>query len=288
MSKKEKRPGSTLAPVVPPKTLDTRFTPKPNKDGLKDDDIQKQLNFDEDKAESRQTESFFNAIWPLFERKLNDWVESSLQSKIESMASAAVDKYINNEGKEKITSSIENEVKVRLQYHMSRLNDKTDRSQAKEDDLEQYSRRNSIRINGVPQDVKKHEDTDQLVIDVLKKELNIEINNKDLDRSHRVGKAKQGQPRQIIVKFISHNTKVMVLKKKKILKEKGSPIKITEDLTEGRLRAIKEINEKAKGDFKKLWTIDGTIFVRLHNDNILSMRSLVELDNYIDFIYKSC
>ena len=170
---------------------------------------------------------------------------------------------------------------------MNRLREKTDRSQAKEDDLEQYSRRNSIRINGVPHDGSKHEDTDQLVIDVLKKELNVEINKKDLDRSHRVGKTKKDHPRQIIVKFVSHNTKVMVLKKNKFLKEKGSTIKVTEDLTEGRLRAIKEINEKAKGDFKKLWTIDGTIFVRLNNDNILSMSSLVELDKFIDIIDKS-
>jgi len=84
------------------------------------------------------------------------------------------------------------------------------------------------------------------------------------------------------VKFISHNTKVEVSKKKKLLKERKSEFKINKHLTSRRIEAMKKINERAKGDFKKMWSIDETIFVRLNDDKIMSLRSLADLEEFIN------
>ena len=108
------------------------------------------------------------------------------------------------------------------------------------DDLEQYSRRNNIRIVGVPE--ANEEDTDELTTALVKRNLGIEVNKTDICRSHRLGRKKPGQHRQIIVKFTRHNVKSTIMRKKKILREEGSNIEIQEDLTQGRLDAIKKLN----------------------------------------------
>ena len=55
---------------------------------------------------------------------------------------------------------------------------------AKVDDLEQYTRRNSVRIMGIPET--SNEDTDKITIAIAKK-IGAEINIDQTDRSHRVG-----------------------------------------------------------------------------------------------------
>ena len=60
------------------------------------------------------------------------------------------------------------------------------------DSLEQYSRRNSLRISGIPEE--PGENTDQRVIQ-LAGGLGVDINPEDIDRSHRIGKLEQDRPR---------------------------------------------------------------------------------------------
>ena len=55
---------------------------------------------------------------------------------------------------------------------------------AKVDDLEQYTRRNSVRIMVIPET--SNEDTDKITIAIAKK-IGAEIDIDQTDRSHRVG-----------------------------------------------------------------------------------------------------
>lgn len=285
MSQAEKRSADNVfTPETSSKMRDTRCTPLPNKDKSPSDHLQQQINFDEPEAVDSSPESFMMKLWPLFEAKMNSWVTSTLNDLVENIATRSVNNYLSSqEFNDKVVKKVNDDVAARMQHHLDRIYPSLDESKAREDDLEQYSRRNSIRINGVPQTTTGQEDTDQIVIDLLNKELGIDIEKRDLDRSHRVGK---GKPRQIIAKFVSHNLKVDILKKRGILRSKaGNKIRINEDLTSGRLTAIKEINESCKGDFKKLWTIDGAIFVRLNNDEIITLRSLTNLKEFKDKVY---
>ena len=74
---------------------------------------------------------------------------------------------------------------------------------AKSDDVEQYTRRYSVRIHGLP--VKQ----DENIVEVVKecyKEMNLEFKNDDIDRMHRVGfkkydATKKEHLQSVIVKF---------------------------------------------------------------------------------------
>ncbi len=68
------------------------------------------------------------------------------------------------------------------------------------DKHEQYSRKNSIRIRDVKEE--RDEDIEAITINVLKSELNLEIEPREI--VHRVGRFYNKKPRAIILKFMSH------------------------------------------------------------------------------------
>ena len=98
----------------------------------------------------------------------------------------------------------------------------------KTDDLEQYSRRNTVRIRGIPEAL--NEDTDGLVKDIAARKLDVQLTKHDFVRSHGVGRKSEekDKPRDVIVRFTSHNTKVAVMRNARKLK--GTHIFINEDL----------------------------------------------------------
>ena len=262
--------------------------PRPHKQA-DDKSTPLKMNLEDSKESSipKEPTEFSESLWPRFESKLNDWLQTKLEKKIEAIAETAMQNIMSTaEFKESVVDKVVNKVSEdvgrKFQNQLNNIYEEQEDLRGKDDDLEQYTRRNTIRINGVP--FSKDEDTDQVVIDTINKELNIKIEKQDLDRTHRVGKEQYGKPRQIIVKFVSHNNKVKILKQRKLLK--GKPITIHEDLTKGRLNAIKLLNDDqgCKFYFKKLWTIDGTIYVRLNDDKVKVLRSLCGLNKFISEI----
>ncbi|KAL8577578.1 hypothetical protein ACOMHN_044258 [Nucella lapillus] len=102
----------------------------------------------------------------------------------------------------------------------SPLNDEQDKrlclQQEKVDELEQYSRRNSIRVIGVPEC--EGENTDEIT-KKIDSEIGVVVDSSMIDRSHRVGNKPSGNEpgnRAIIVKFTSyrHKQQLLVAKKK--------------------------------------------------------------------------
>ena len=86
------------------------------------------------------------------------------------------------------------------------------------DDLEQYTRRTNVRIYGVAE--QPEENTDNLAVDFFKSELNVDVASNDISRSQCVGKKSGAKPRPIIVRFTKHNTKVAVMSRRRVLKER--------------------------------------------------------------------
>lgn len=134
----------------------------------------------------------------------------------------------------------------------TKLNDRTD-------ELEQYQRRNNIRIFGIKE--KPGEDTDQLVINLCQEQLDLDLATSALCRTHRVGKKPQLdvdgrlKSRPIIVKFISYKDRRMVFEAKKRLK--GSGVTIREDLTARRSEVLKQASDMF--GYKNTWTLDGRV-----------------------------
>ena len=125
------------------------------------------------------------------------------------------------------------------------------------DELEQYSRRNCLLLHGVQENENKN--TDDIVLKTMSEELNIEIKENDLVRTHRIGNRnrKDGQPRAIIVKFTCCAIRNKIYSNQKKLK--GKIFLITESLTSRRYNLLKEAQDKY--GVKNLWTSDGRILL---------------------------
>ena len=75
------------------------------------------------------------------------------------------------------TVELESKV-VSLSTNVQKLKNTADR-------MEQYSRRNSILIHGLPEE--NGEDTDSLVIETVKEKMGLDISAADIDRTHQIG-----------------------------------------------------------------------------------------------------
>lgn len=122
------------------------------------------------------------------------------------------------------------------------------------DDIEQYQRRNSLRIFGIPE--APSEDTDLQVLAVAAK-VNVPLELSKIDRSHRVGPRVGNKSRPIIVKFVSYADRNALFKSKKYLRNTG--ITIREDLTRIRMGLLKQAIEHF--GLHSVWTFDGNIVV---------------------------
>lgn len=133
------------------------------------------------------------------------------------------------------------------------------------DDLEQYSRRNCLLLHGV--DENDDENTDELVLTTVAVEMGIQLNEEDIDRTHRLGKPnrKDGKPRPIIVKFTRYAVRNKVFIYKRSLK--GKRFLITESLTAYRMKLL--IEAQNKFGTKNVWTSDGRILYKVNNKVLL-------------------
>lgn len=128
------------------------------------------------------------------------------------------------------------------------------------DDLEQYQRRNNIRIFGVEES--EGEDTDRIVVDLCREQLGLQdFSVEALCRTHRVGRPPKPGPngekrhRPIIVRFTSYRVRRAVFGSKKRLK--GTGITVREDLTSLRLELLRRAT--AVHGVRSTWTQDGRV-----------------------------
>lgn len=132
--------------------------------------------------------------------------------------------------------------------------------------LQQYSRRNSLRISNPSWIEHPYEDTDKLVLD-LAYDLGINIDYWEIDRSHRVGRPRGRGQRPILVKFIGYRPRERFYEARKKLAMPNfrhlRDVYINEDLTEetGKLaynaRCLKRSNK-----LSMVFTKDCKVFVR--------------------------
>ena len=130
------------------------------------------------------------------------------------------------------------------------------------DELEQYSRRNCLLIYG-PREL-EGENTNDVIMKTVKEEMDIDIREEDLDRTHRVGNpkvCKEDKSRPIIIEFARYDVRSAVYKNKKKLK--GKSFLITESLTAKRAGLLKEA--QGKYGVRNVWTTDGRILYKENN-----------------------
>ena len=160
------------------------------------------------------------------------------------------------------------------------------------DALEQYGRRNILRISGIPENTSS-EDTDGIVLK-LAFDMGAPMSPADIDRSHRVGKVRTshgpGQPtkhRDIIVKFATYNARNRLFQERKFLRETANEelktIFINEDLTKRRSEILFEARKLRRANkLKSAYSSDGKLIVRDDKDKKYQIN---ELDDLIQFGY---
>lgn len=209
-------------------------------------------------------------------------------SEIEQVIINALSKEtVLKELKETIAITVATAVKTAMQElteEIARLNEEVSvlkkdmlnlekRMESRNDSLEQYTRRNNLRMFGVQEDTK--EDVEQKVRDVIKKKLNIALEDCAVERCHRIGKLIRDKPRPIIIKFLSYKQRNLVFRNKKLLK--GSSVVIREDLCSGRLGVYKEAVKKFGSP--NVWTRDGSIVIKMGN----RIKTVVTVEDFNDF-----
>ena len=126
---------------------------------------------------------------------------------------------------------------------------------------EQYSRRQCLRVYGIPES--PNENTDKVILDLATK-MGVTLADHDIDRSHRITPRRpsnrstnqQQHPKAIIVKFSRYNARSLMFGAKSRLKNTG--IVIREDLTPERQELyFKTLSHR---NTSRTWSIDGRIF----------------------------
>ena len=79
--------------------------------------------------------------------------------------------------------------------------------QANLDNLEQYSRKNSLEFHGIPDEV--NTPTDQVLCKIAQA-IGVEIQEDDIEISHRIGRKRGYKP--VLVKFVTHKVKSKIYK----------------------------------------------------------------------------
>ena len=184
---------------------------------------------------------------------------------------------------QKILGSIRQEFQE-FRDEIRQLREENQQLKQKVNNLEQYSRRNSIRIFGIEET--ENESCNSVVKAFLKDQLGVIAQEEHFDRIHRVGKktkdtrvltrssvSNKPRPRPLIVKFTSYRYKREVLKVKRALK--GSGKFIAEDLTKENYELLKKASEENK--VKAAWTADGRIVVQMKSGEIKTITNIKEV-----------
>ena len=149
-------------------------------------------------------------------------------------------------------------------------------------DLEQYGRRNSIRIAGLPSDSENQPSAavaDEMA-SLLTKKLGMPIATTDIDVAHRLGKFAKNKSRPVIVKFLRRQTKIEIMKRAQMLK--GSRLFINEDLTKLNAEVLASLRLKEPDLIERAWSFEGKLFVRYRGSDRRETVSFVKYREWLD------
>ena len=175
-------------------------------------------------------------------------VTSNLEVQIETNKS-------ENETLKALNKDLKDTIKqreVKMNYHGKELNI-----------LEQFTRRNSLRIYGM-HDQNKFETTEQtseLVSSMSKNKLDVTVHMSDIDIAHRLGTFRLDGNRLIICKFASRETKLRILRARRLLK--GSSVVVREDLTIKTAKLLEVHGQRP--EVKNAWSDEGRKIALLHS-----------------------
>ena len=152
-----------------------------------------------------------------FEKKVNKILElSSSKQKAQIKGAKHMEeinesvKFINEKFKE-MEADRKEEQSLEIKIEVKALDEKVELIDRSLNCHEHYSRRNCLLIHGVKDNRK--EDTDEVAIEIIEKEMQEKVSVNEIDRSHQLGKKITGRRLQpIIIKFVGYNVRNTIFK----------------------------------------------------------------------------
>ena len=145
------------------------------------------------------------------------------------------------------------------------------------DNLEQYTRKNSLEFHGIPEN--SYESTEEAILKIAAA-LEVQVIPSDIEISHKLRRKNDNSV--IIAKFCSHKMKTSLYKARIRLKNTkatdlfpgfasavGSKDRlfINENLTSYRRRLVDSANQRRRdGCIRSVWTMDGKVYVKTSPD----------------------
>lgn len=207
--------------------------------------------------------------------KLAQMIKDTYRGEIESMIDSIVKGVVS--GLTEKIKSLE-EANADLQQKNELLLSKISALESQADHSEQYSRRNCLRISGVPE--QNEENTDTIVLQIAT-DIGSTIQLSDIDRSHRVGNVNRARtrPRDIIIKLATYRARLDLYKRRTSLKQSGhAGVFINEDLTRKRSNMLFHARRLLKAQrLKGAWSSDGTVLVKDNDNKVHRVASLSDL-----------
>ena len=215
-------------------------------------------------------------------------LKSSLQSKEREVSALKTSFGKVSKANELLKTELE-KTKLKLREQ----EDETEKLYTALDELEQYTRKNSLEIQGIPDQC--YSTTKEVVLK-LAGVLNANVNPTDIEISHKL-KRRGNNSSPIIVKFLSHKVKTNLYKERvKLRNVKGTDlfpgysnvvscnvprIFLNENLTVYRRELVSRASEMKKDRLlTSFWTMDGKIFVKTSpSGNPVRIFSDYDLDN---------
>jgi len=220
---------------------------------------------------------------PQLDDLINKKINALLDRKLDAFASKIVNDVLS--GLERRITQLEAD-NNKLHTQNGELLERVNQLEAAAEASEQYSRRNCLRISGIPENP-MGESTDDHVMAICTA-LDVPVFINDVDRSHRIGRkadddsaTPKPKPRQIIVKFATYRARQIVYKARTNLKNVGfKGTFINEDLTRHRSFLLFKARKLTKTKPKKLdsaWSSDGTVLVKDNSNKVHRIQSETDL-----------
>ena len=152
--------------------------------------------------------------------EMKDKIIGTVMKKVDKLESDVHDLALEqeNKGKEiKKLSENNEELEEKNKKLIKRTAKEEDKRKYDINDLEQYGRRNNVRISGLDFD-NRYENSQQTaegVATLLNNQMGLNISSYDIDIAHRLGKYEDKKIRSVIVKFVQRQVKVTVMKNTK-------------------------------------------------------------------------
>ena len=169
---------------------------------------------------------------------------------------------------------------LQLQLENTSLHQRMYSAESAIDELEQYGRRNALRISNTWAEV-DGESTDDMVVDLAINQLGIDLHQNDISRSHRVGPKRPGHPRPVLVKFSTYRARERVYRARGKLKNTLNNTYINEGLTKKRGSLAYSARQLKKSRrIQDTWSYDCRIFVKNNADTVRVVSNIAELEDF--------